>query len=206
MLGETELSSDLHAVVSLCLGFRIVQVQPGTKDIHSRDSAIGINDGSFPPIFTNSFTKTFVDVNTVLESTDFTVGRVGELIPLGWELTDCVPNLLDITDHRAHTRMMLDLPEHGQDDSTDVVLESLVGAEFCASLLATSRKNIDFADKPTHALSKSQIKILDIRRRVLLVRWLYIHNFIGEEFPNSIRFVSDHFSSLPPQSSKVLLA
>jgi hypothetical protein len=88
----------------------------------------------------------------------------------GWEgLGNCVPDVTNLDDPFIEKRLLCDLPD--EEGATDVLLECLVGGEMYKILKA----------------SKDPIE----RRRVVLTKWMYVYNFLADEFAD--RYVPPHY-------------
>ena len=100
-----------------------------------------------------------------------------DLVPDSWkDLTgeiDSVPSIT-IFDDFVDFRLSKDLPVD-EEEGTQLVLEILGGMEM-------SKLMQEAADKGA----------IEIRRKLLLVQWLYVYNFLGSEFPPKARYVPYH--------------
>jgi hypothetical protein len=82
---------------------------------------------------------------------------------------DTCPSVLD-SDFMS--RLKLDLPE--DESSTDILIDQITGAEM-------------------HRIMKINSNIEDIHR-IVVVKWLYVHNFLGRHFPALERFTPLHLN------------
>ena len=94
----------------------------------------------------------------------------------GWQQiceSDGIPNLLDTENEKIAERLAADIPEDSE--ITDVAIEPIVGVEMYRQLT-----------DPT-------ISSAEEKRRVLLAKWLYVHNFVtGDAFPVTETFTPVH--------------
>ena len=100
--------------------------------------------------------------------------RRTELTPLGWEhLPMEVEGGISARGSRVRgelARMTRDLPENSE--ATDIIIDSVAGLEMHKVIRQSG--NEDDLD------------------RITLVKWLYVYNFLGENFPSIERFIPGH--------------
>jgi hypothetical protein len=94
--------------------------------------------------------------------------------PLGWENLNVPPDFADLRDTSLDARLEADQPE--DPGGVDIALEMLVGLEFFKSLKKAAETDAA------------------VRRRVGIVKWLYVTSFIND-FPYvSGRFIPAHLA------------
>jgi len=122
--------------------------------------------------------------------------QVQALAPVGWGGLKAVPDFSPVTGRLSPTlsvarssvnvdvddaklfsdcidkRLNADLPE--DEKASDTVLEQLAGFEMY------------------QAMKRRQDTCAESRRRVLLVKWLYILGFLSQDFPPTSRFTPPH--------------
>ena len=91
---------------------------------------------------------------------------------------DCVPTIIDVDDYSSFLSTVYiinadDLPDN--DESTDVVLETLVGLEMYKIAKESPDK--------------------EVQRRFLVGKWLYVRGFLSGEFPPKVRFIPGHLNN-----------
>jgi hypothetical protein len=102
-----------------------------------------------------------------------TLARREELTPFGWEdlPRDRMPTLNEDTARASIlARMEADLPENAE--ATDVIIDSVAGVEY-------------------HKILKNSGNVDDLHR-IAVCKWLYVHNFLGGNFPHDKRFLPYH--------------
>jgi len=94
------------------------------------------------------------------------------LCPYGWSSLEATPNVADLFDQALEYHMHKDLP--ADDGATDMVLETIVGLFM------------------HEHMKKAKEHDMEVRRRVLVARWLYVQGFLSTTFPPRERFVPAH--------------
>jgi len=103
---------------------------------------------------------------------ELSVCQLQELAPLGWGNLECSPDFSDLLDQKLEYLLCKDLPS--DDGATDMFLEAIVGLHMYEQM------------------KKAKEKDLEVRRRVLIARWLYVQGFLTTSFPQQERFVPHH--------------
>jgi len=159
----------------------------------------------------------------VANKLEFELVRNQTLCAYGWENVYLFPDAAFLMEDikssnsemnkRFESRMAVDIPE--DEGSTDVLCESLVGLETYALMKAiSSSSSTDTTTATTTAAAAAATSILNeregnevdaseeeaqaARRRVLLVKWLYVHGFVDADFPATTKFI-------PAETAKNLL-
>lgn len=96
-----------------------------------------------------------------------------DLAPLEWKSAIPYPQFSNSSDTDVGQRLERDLPSDEND--LDTILESLMGMEYLKVGKRTGNS--------------------DLRRRMLVIQWLYVHGFLDEDFPPRQCFIPHHVDS-----------
>jgi hypothetical protein len=106
------------------------------------------------------------------ENSEYTE-HCSDLAPLKWKSAIPYPQFSDSSDSDVDERLARDLPSDEND--LDTILESLMGLEYAQVCKRTGNR--------------------DLRRRMLVIQWLYVHGFLDEDFPPRECFIPHHINS-----------
>ena len=100
-----------------------------------------------------------------------------KLQPITWQSdpTRCMDQLFDFSDWQDQFidyKLSCDLPE--EEESTDLVCEALGGYEMFKLMSSCAESDVE------------------LRRKLLVVKWLYVYGFLSSEFPPVLRVIPYH--------------